>query len=503
MGARRFILWCLGTAALVMSVGCSACSSPLVDGSQCPPGSSFDLDPYGLSPYVVGQPDTPFKRQTVDTGLFPNALCNDGSPAVFYFRPADATYPAGAATPAASTEWFIFLDGGGGCADTTQCFVDRWCGNGRVFEVAGKMSSVGAWDAIASPGGIFDQTPGPLGMTNPIAERNQVFVHYCSSDIWIGSEEYVGIFEPTTGVQYDIQFQGEAIVNGVFEMLLAPGGVAGDLAGAAGEPYPEGLPSLADATDILLGGESAGGSGLRHHLDRLAGHLDGAICPPTVPDCDVEIRAVIDAAASPPLWDGHGVSWADPGSPSSYADYLTSESEPRVRDFWGAEDSTLDASCLDPTHSAAHLADGGLHPEVCYDTTYTLEKHITTPVFLRQDINDPLAKELYDLWMLFPSSMDYMVAQHDMLLNLGNAPLEPGFASFDRGVLGTKCDEHVMIQLSGPFFQWQVDDPAYPTPLPFDQLLLNWLAGTPAGPDTRQIQGDDPTTLLYDPSTCP
>lgn len=45
-----------------------------------------------------------------------------------------------------------------------------------------------------------------------------VLVHYCSSDNWIGSADKASIVT-TTGVAYDIKFQGEAIVSAVFGTL--------------------------------------------------------------------------------------------------------------------------------------------------------------------------------------------------------------------------------------------------------------------------------------------
>jgi hypothetical protein len=39
-----------------------------------------------------------------------------------------------------------------------------------------------------------------------------------------------------------------------------------------------------------------------------------------------------------------------------------------VRGFWGADDSALDQSCLDPVWAADHNL-AGSHPQVCYDTT--------------------------------------------------------------------------------------------------------------------------------------
>ena len=44
-------------------------------------------------------------RYTIDTSKFPNALCNDGTPGVFYYAPATRDEDR--------NKWFIFLQGGG------------------------------------------------------------------------------------------------------------------------------------------------------------------------------------------------------------------------------------------------------------------------------------------------------------------------------------------------------------------------------------------------------
>jgi hypothetical protein len=58
------------------------------------------------------------QRYTIDNSKFPHAVCNDGTPAIFYF---------GAATTVADrNKWIIFLQGGGACVSGQQC-AERWC----------------------------------------------------------------------------------------------------------------------------------------------------------------------------------------------------------------------------------------------------------------------------------------------------------------------------------------------------------------------------------------
>ena len=45
-------------------------------------------------------------------------LCNDGSPAGYYFRPAPED-----AEDAAKDRWIFYLEGGGWCWNETECFM--------------------------------------------------------------------------------------------------------------------------------------------------------------------------------------------------------------------------------------------------------------------------------------------------------------------------------------------------------------------------------------------
>lgn len=490
MPSRRF-LW---SAVLAFSASMvpGLTTAQTLSPALCPVGSPFNLQPT-FTPFLAGQAGIPLLRRTIDVAVYPEAQCNDGSAAVMYIRPANAAY-GGNPIAATSSKWLIFLDGGGGCRDADECLLDRWCsGTGKIFDRAGKMSSLAAPPAIRGFG-IFTLAP-PAPFVNQFADYNHVLVHYCSSDNWIGSARLKGI-NSSTGTAYDIQFQGEAIVNAVISTLLA-GPVGADLP-VAEKFYDTPLPDLQDASEIVLAGESAGGGGLRHHLDRLNFDvLQPAIANP------VQIRGVVDAGAPPGLWDA-GISWADPYSPADYPHHLLTQVEPPVRSFWGANDSALDQSCLDPAWTAAHNLIGS-HPRICYDTTYTLMNHITTPVFLRQDINDPLGKERYVDWMLFATSDDFWSAQFAQLgLFASYTPaaggLEPPLAA--PGTQGIHCQRHVAIQTLDSFFAHQVTGPGLPA-RSFHDLLAAWLAGAPSGPNTVQIQADNLGPGAYTASFCP
>ena len=483
---RRRRSW--SAAALILAAwsaaGPAAAQQPL-SAALCPPGSAFILQP-PFTPFA-GQ-GIPLLRRTIDLTDYPDARCNDGSAAVMYIRPANAAYNNNPIVNP-SRKWVIFLDGGGGCRDADDCLLTRWCGGGgEVFDRAGKMSSLAAPDAIRGHGIFGLQAPPPA--VNHFRDYNHVLVHYCSSDNWIGSAQLKGL-ATSTGTGYDIRFEGAAIVDAVIFTLIN-GPVGADPAPAL-EFYPTTVPNLQAASEILLGGESAGGGGLRHHLDRLYTLLQAAVADP-----EVQIRAVVDAGAPPGLWDP-AISWADPYSPADYPHHLLTQAQGTVRSFWGADDSALDESCLDPARAADHNLVGS-HPQVCYDTTYTLMNHITTPVFLRQDINDPLGKERYVEWALYPTSDAFWSAQFAQLglfasYGPGGGGLEAPLAA--PGVQGIHCNKHVAIQTDA-FYKHQVTGPGVP-PASFHDLLVNWLTG--AAP-TVQIQADN-QPVGYTPSFCP
>lgn len=446
--------------------------------AACPNGGP-NYAPFGLANFTPLDVGTPMLRYTLP-GV--DSTCNDGSPAILYLRPATAYY-TGPLLPVQDQHpdrWVIVFHGGGGCGTPDEC-LERWCGI-PGFDRAGKMSTLGAYDAV-TPTGILGRNPA----VNDFAGYNQVLLNYCSSDNWVGSASLSGVV-PAAGPSYDIEFQGEAIVNDAFTQLLA--GVAPD-AGPAGTFWSDALPSLADAEEIVLVGESAGGGGLRHHLDRLEARLRSQLTDPAAP-----IVGVVDAGMTPGLWDP-AISWAAATSPASYADYLQNWAA-AAHAFWGTANTAIDASCLDPAWTAAHNAVGS-HPEICFDTAYTLLNHITTPFFSRQDIDDPLGNDRYATWALYPGPAAFTAAQANQLFLTATFAGGLEQIGFTPGVSGTHCQQHVTV-LTGDFYtDTTAVPPAWPVPLSFHDLLSNWLAGAGA---TQQVQPDLNLGPVYTPSNC-
>lgn len=426
-----------------LEAGAAPLNSNLCAGT----GGTTNYAPSGLQAWKAGDPGRPMLRRTL-TGA--NSRCNDGSPAVMYLRPA----PAGGR----SDSWIIHFEGGGGCRGEQSC-LERWCSlTPEIFSRAGKMSSLGTAPAITEQGGLTTESRGNF------ATYNHVVVHYCSSDNWIGSAPVGTPRDPVSGLplSYDIQFQGEHIVRDVIATLRAGPTFADP--GPASQHYNIPMPDLDAARRVILSGDSAGGGGLRHHLDRIATELRLN----SVNSQGVQVVGVVDAGFEPSM-AGPAIVWA-PANPlnpyTSYVDLMTRNNEPVARGLWGADDSALDQSCL------ATAPIPSLH---CLDTNWTLKHHITTPFFVHQDLADPVPADRFTQWGIFASGADYAQATADQLQDVLNPGIEA--RPVVPGVLGLHCKNHIASRESNKFFNWTTTASGARS---FHDLLSTWLSGAGA-----------------------
>lgn len=146
------------------------------------------------------------------------AVCMDGSPAGYYWRPA-------ARGAGQEHIWFILLQGGGQCYDVETCKK-----RGHLF------SSSESYPAQKKMGGVFAKA-------SPVYNANQIFVPYCSSDGWAG--DLSAEDNPTNS-----HFRGDRIVKAVLKHLVERQGLS-----------PSDL--------VVFGGQSSGARGAMIHLDRL------------------------------------------------------------------------------------------------------------------------------------------------------------------------------------------------------------------------------------------
>jgi hypothetical protein len=402
-------------------------------------GAPPDYSPADLTPAGAGAV-RPLQKVEL-TG--PDSLCNDGSPAVAYVRPAPSNSPN-------ADKWIVLLQGGSSCADANDC-LSRFCTletDPEVWDKAGRMSSLGTPGAIEIRAGLLADAPA-----NDFGDWNHVLGYYCTSDLWSGSapeklETAAGPWDPeiplpaTSSWEYEIQFRGEDVVNDLFDTLRGTKGVvvpeSGDLEYA--------MPDLDDASLLLFAGGSAGSNGVRHHLDRIAAELAPS---------GVEVLGVLDAALSPGYYDP-AYSWANAPF-ASYDDLGANFMVPRFRELWETDDSALDASCL------ASIAATGQGEWYCMDTIYTLLHEIETPTFVRSDLTDPLGLDTYVGWGLLASGYDVAVA---------TAALFPTLPA-DFGWFGDHCNVHVKLESPG-FARTTI---RAGSGLTFHDQLSNWVDG--------------------------
>lgn len=194
--------------------------------------------------------DPLYYRNFIKNAVARRATCNDGTPPAYFVRLNDA-----------STEWLIYLQGGGGCYDRGSC-------EERAQASPGIMTSKGLPAAISGPGILSaDCSENPA-----LCSANAVYIHYCSSDWWAGNHS-----AEESGTPF--AFSGRAIVPAVVEDLLNS---------AVNRTVSA---SCLRAQRVVLAGSSAGGVGVFQHADSLAALLryvlpiGASLSFGAVPDC--------------------------------------------------------------------------------------------------------------------------------------------------------------------------------------------------------------------------
>jgi len=372
----------------------------------------------------------------------PVAVCNDGSPAVFYIRAAAPDSPA-------ADRWVFYLQGGGGCGSFSDC-LDRWCGRQSAVYDESKMSSRYCPDSIGGTG-IFRR--GAIGDTeNAFGDFNQVFLYYCSSDSWSGRNSDAVLTDPEDPeLRYSLHFRGHDIVRATIAALLADSVVSDDGVVA--------MPSLADADFALVTGFSAGSSGVATNGDWVASRLE--------PQGTV-VRLVRDSAFAPPA-ENH----PDPIEAQRLATILRAESTLA----WNTRNSSeLYDAFVDESGRAA--LEGSAEEWRLADKSYISHNHITTPTFVRMDLLDRPTLERYAEYGVDPRDLAILIET-----TLREVPLiatravEAAAIARPGGSFGTLCGDHVGLMSDGSFFTRLVDDDSG-TPRSYHETLVRWLQGT-------------------------
>lgn len=420
-----------------------------------------------LGPAGQVAPGTALFRVDVDTAVYPDATCNDGSGAVMYVRRARQ--------PQFRNKWVIFLQGGGGCRDGQTCG-ERYCSVDTNFG-AWKMSSLDVPAFGIAGGGIQSQRP-----QNRFRGWNHVHVHYCSSDGWGGTASDVDlqmVDNAGNTIDYRVNFHGAHIVDAVIDTLRRANG---PVQYVDDRERRRTMPDLDEAQLVLFAGSSAGSGGVRRNADLVRDVLEmnNVNCQgPGV--CPLDFRAVVDAGTGPRMEDyGYGSATFCTGAGICTYDDLMMDAWFNTSAMWGER---TDASCL------AYHAGGD--EWMCADTQHILENHIHTPFFVRMDLQDQLIMNNavdamleisgtlvdFNLWGL--GALDNQID----LLNL-NATAEEGSVLGAGPVMATpglfspQCGNHESMRNSSAFLR--VRAPVYPAggaSMTTNRAMVNWVLG--------------------------
>ena len=387
--------------------------------------------PEGL-PRNIDRGGTPVGTEMLKVTLAdPAAVCNDGSPYVFYIRPAEPGAMEGAES--AANKWVIYLQAGGGCFDAESCR-DRWCAYDSYS--AAKMSSRFAPDTIGAKG-IFRRVP-----ENQLGNRNQVFAYYCSSDGWYRSgDDFVLQSEENPELAFTVNMKGHDIINAMLDSLES--GTSDDL----GQMQ---MPDLREADDVLFVGSSAGSNGIRQNADRVRDRLVSS-------NPDVTVRAVTDATFSPTGVDKDDLPLKEDGG--RRVAQQTTNRRP-------------DESCV-----AAHPG----NEVVCIDHQFVQLNHMTTPFFVRMDLTDGNAYKNTDREE-FPTRAILAGAIHDQVSSLRdilgpNGAIERDQMTTQPGAFSPNCGAHIALTTNARFFDPQVQADGAPSAMSFHDTLWNWMQG--------------------------
>ncbi len=450
------------TAALLLAANHTANAAPSIDNAL----------PCGTQGAAGGlAAGTDLWRVDVDTGTFPEAVCNDGTDAVFYVRRAT--------NPTARDRWHIHLQGGGGCRDADSC-AKRWCSVDTNFGMDKMSSSLAPAPGSRGAGMLSDNTD------NPLHDWNHVLIYYCSSDSWSGTQAGIDLTaqspQSSATVDFEIAFQGGNIIDAVLETLRRTNGPVQyvDNQGL------QSMPDLDDAQQVILAGASAGGNGVIRQADRVHEKLlsSNSSCA-SAGGCALDYRAVFDAAYEPYRADlGHtDTTMCREQGLCSFEEFSAWEWQTSQVDLWQAQ---TDASCLD-WHST-HMPG---YEWRCGSPVFVADNHLLAPHFVRFDLLDPLIADNMIgagyTWSGYPMNLKvFGLLSYEQLSAVGDrwqTALEGhagrGEPATRPAVFGAQCAHHASLMNTQMYLNAQAPD-ASGIPRTMPELLENWLTG--AGP---------------------
>lgn len=431
-------------------------------------------------------PGTDLFRVNLDLSNFPNAVCNDGTPATMFVR----RY----ARKADQNKWVIFLLGGGNCKNGQDC-AERWCSFDTNYG-ANKMSTAflkqrGVKKSIVG-NGIFSRDAS----INKFAGWNHVFVFYCSSDDWQGSASNVQLSaKDATGKQIDylINFRGADIVDAVIATLQRePRGDSVTYRDST-TGVDMTLPDIDRAELVMFSGSSAGGNGVKNNVDRVGELLrkSNKQCKGS-DNCRLVYLGVIDANY-PPSNLSTDLTQATFCTESpflcTYDDlYINTWNQVNVA-TWHARG---DESCV-----KWHQQHQPGTEWQCSDPQHVVHNHITTPFFIRMDQQDSniggnfLESNLATATQFGQLTHDQLVANVDLDQFAEEGSVRSGGPRLRTpGVFGPQCTDHYGLSISKVFFGPTIADAG--KNYTFHDVLWNWVQGAQPQRLIRAFAGSGP-----------
>lgn len=407
----------------------------------------------------------------LNTATNPDVLCLDGSTPIFYVDEA---------VNGPSDNWVFYLQGGGSCSTAQDC-AETYINTSERTE----MSSLWAPRSI-SGSGILNPNPAHKFGTNTFADYNRVKIDKCSYDSWMGNKSHTGV-TATVGaavLDFDLHFHGREIVKAVLNQL-ATGISYQDENCSTGENCRN-LPPLQDASIVLFTGSSGGGKGLTHAADDLASELRGiqAACS-SLTCAEADIRAVVDAFFMPGVDNEYRYSALNPGGEMNFTSVATDSQATATFDlqFYSAPSGfryVQQETWRDDRDSSCEMQHGPNHP-LCEDHLHILRYHLETPVFIRQDLEDPhkvhlfQGKEWTPVWVastdLPASPGDYtsrVISQANMYagIQIGALPVR---------IFAPKCQQHVGLTDNNAFYGHRMQNLSSGLQMTFHDALVNWV----------------------------
>lgn len=428
-------------------------------------------------------PGTDLFRVDLDLSSFPNAVCNDGTPATMFVR----RY----AKKSDKNRWVIFLLGGGNCKTGQDC-AERWCSFDTNYG-ANKMSTAFLRDRGVKKSidgnGIFSRDVS----INNFAGWNHVFVFYCSSDDWQGSASNVHLSAKDTNgnpIDYLINFRGADIVEAVIGTLQREprGEPVAYRDSTTGEDLE--LPDIDKAELVMFTGSSAGGNGVKNNVDRVGELLrkSNKQCKGS-DNCPLAYIGVIDANY-PPSFKNLNLTQATfcTASPfvCTYDDLYTNSWNLGDVGTWHARG---DESCV-----RWHQQHQPGTEWQCGDPEHIVNNHLTTPLFIRMDQQDNnIGGHFVDSNLATAAQFGQLT--HDQLsavVDLDKFAEEGSVRSGGSrlrtpGVFGPQCTDHYGLSISKVFFSVKISDSG--KSYSFHDVLWNWVHGAQPQQIVRAFAG--------------